>query len=234
MSLADAVATDSILTAAQKESLDNPPASNMKGVFPQNFLNKQEKVFFESRPSAVSFIVKPIVTGIIVLLLFVAPVWVLLGNASSAAFGGAFITSFLLFWTAFWVFFFVILPILFGILRWIGTKYAITDRRVIFTYGLLSRRSSDIPLDKVMNTNLIQPFFERIFGYGTLAFTTAGSGSLRIRSLIRSGAVVWRAVRDPLQVRNYVQETMDSVIKMQKARDYQEMARTLKGTNAQS
>ena len=134
-----------------------------------------------------------------------------------------------LYWFVFILVVTLILPLLFSVLRWSRTYYALTDRRVTHTYGLFSRRSADIPVDKIMSVLMLQPFFERIFGYGSLVFTTAGAGgSMRLRGFYRAGAVVWRASKQPIQVKNYVQEVLDILQKAQKTRDYKEMSKAMK------
>ena len=209
------------LTKDQKEFIDAKPSGNRPQSFPQMFINRNEKVIYEGRPSIAAYILRPIILGIIYTIILGYFVYVALSAVGLGLFG--------LYW---FIFIFVVtlfLPLLFSILRWSRTYYALTDRRVTHTYGLFGRRSADIPVDKIMSVLMLQPFFERIFGYGSLVFTTAGAGgSMRLRGFYRAGAVVWRASKQPIQVKNYVQEVLDILQKAQKTKDYKEMSKAMK------
>jgi uncharacterized membrane protein YdbT with pleckstrin-like domain len=212
---------EEFFTQEQKDFIDAKPVGNQPQSFPQMFLNRNEKVIYEGRPSISAYILRPIVVGLIYTIFFGVSIFALLSAVGQGIIG--------LFWLIFIVVITLVLPLLFSILRWSRTYYAMTDRRVTHTYGLFSRQSSDIPVDKIMNVLLIQPFFERIFGYGSIVFTTAGAGgSMRLKGFYRSGAVVWRASKQPIQVKNYVQEVLDILQKAQKAKDYREMSKAMK------
>jgi uncharacterized membrane protein YdbT with pleckstrin-like domain len=209
------------LTPSQKETLENKPQGHIPNSFPREFLNKDEKVIYEGRPSIVPYVTRPIILGVIYTIILGLPVLIFLGPIGLGVFG--------IVWFLFILFVTLILPLIFSILRWSRTYYAMTDRRVTHTYGLFSRMSSDIPLDKVMNILMLQPFTERIFGYGTIVFTTAGAGGImKLSSFYKQGAVVWRAIKYPLQVKNYVQEVTDIIQKAQKAKEFKEMAKAMK------
>jgi uncharacterized membrane protein YdbT with pleckstrin-like domain len=210
---------EEFLTNEQKEFLDNKPPGNIPKSFPEMFLNRSEKVIYEGRPSIVSYIARPVVVGIIYIIVLGISFFALLNPVDSSLAVG---------WLLFVIIFLFLLPLLFSILRWSRTYYALTDRRVTHTYGLFSRKSADIPLDKIMSVVMSQPFFERIFGYGSIIFTTAGSSSIGLKDIYRTGAVVWRASTRPVQLKNYVQEALDVLQKAQKTRDYKEMAKVMK------
>ena len=208
------------LTPDQKSIIENKPQGNMQNVFPQKFINRNEKVIFEGRPSIVSYIVRPILLGIIYFIFVGIGVYSLLNP---------FDPTFALIWLIFILVVILILPMLFSILGWSRTYYAMTDRRVTHTYGLFSQKSSDIPIDKVMSILMLQPLFERLFGYGSIVYTTAGAGgNLKLKNFYKTGAVVWRAAKNPVQLKNYVQEVSDILQKAQKAKDYKDMAKAMK------
>lgn len=209
------------LTKDQKDFLDAKPSGNRPQSFPQMFINRNEKVIYEGRPSIAAYILRPIILGIFYTIIFGYSVYAALSTVGLGLDG--------LYWFVFILVVTLILPLLFSVLRWSRTYYALTDRRVTHTYGLFSRRSADIPVDKIMSVLMLQPFFERIFGYGSLVFTTAGAGgSMRLRGFYRAGAVVWRASKQPIQVKNYVQEVLDILQKAQKTKDYKEMSKAMK------
>ncbi len=212
---------EEFLTNEQKEFIDNKPFGNAPQSFPQMFLNKNEKVIYEGRPSIASYIVRPIVVGLIYTIFFGLPIFFILAAV------GAFVIG--LIWLSFILLVALVLPLIFSILRWSRTYYALTDRRVTHTYGLFSRQSADIPVSKIMSVLMIQPLFERIFGYGTIVFTTAGAGgSMRLKNFYRTGAVVWRASKQPVQLKNYVQEVLDILQKAQKTQEFKEMSKAMK------
>jgi len=201
--------------------LSEPP-SNRKGSFPQEYITKGETAIYESRPKLLPYILKPIVLGIIYIIVFVIPVDMLLSPFK--------LFLYVLYaWTAFILILFVLLPILFALIRWLHTYYALTNKRIVMTKGLFSRSLVDIPISRVNSTLMLQPLFERIFGYGTLAFTSGGSGSaMSLKNLVKSGEVYWRAVKDPVLVRNFVNEATEAIQKEAKAAEFKEMAKAFK------
>ncbi|QLH74543.1 MAG: PH domain-containing protein [Methanomassiliicoccales archaeon] len=83
--------------------------------------------------------------------------------------------------------------------------FVITDRRIITRYGIFTLRYADTGVDKIQNVTVIQPWYERVFGYGDIYFATAGekggidyeSPGIKLRS---GGAVEWENVGRPFEV----------------------------------
>jgi hypothetical protein len=50
----------------------------------------------------------------------------------------------------------------------------LTDRRLLFRAGFLSRRSGELPLENVESIYLSEPLVGRMFGYGTVMVTSVG------------------------------------------------------------
>ena len=73
------------------------------------------------------------------------------------------------------------------------TDLAVTDHRVIYKTGLLSRHTIEMNRDKVESVDVDQTVAGRIFGYGTIVVRGTG-GSLE---LIRN-------IADPLTFRSYI------------------------------
>lgn len=59
-------------------------------------------------------------------------------------------------------------------LQWRFTNFAITNSRVIFQQGLISKKGVEIPLERVNNVNFNQTIIERILGAGDLLIESGG------------------------------------------------------------
>lgn len=79
--------------------------------------------------------------------------------------------------------------------RWI-TEIAVTDRRIIFKTGFISRRTDEMPLSKVENIEIRQSILGRLLGYGSVDVQGTGSGGI--------GADKLRRIASPLSFRNHV------------------------------
>jgi hypothetical protein len=83
--------------------------------------------------------------------------------------------------------------------------FMITDRRIITRYGIFSIRYAEVGVEKIQNVTVIQPWYERILGYGDIFFATSGekggidyeSPGIKLRS---GGAVSWENVEQPFVV----------------------------------
>ena len=73
------------------------------------------------------------------------------------------------------------------------TELAVTDHRVIYKSGLLSRHTIEMNRDKVESVDVDQSLLGRIFGYGTVVVRGTG-GSLE----------PLRNIGDPLTFRTYI------------------------------
>jgi len=88
-------------------------------------------------------------------------------------------------------------------LEWLARLYVLTDARVVRVTGVLRQLATDVPLDRVQTVVIHRLIRERVFGLGTLAFATAGTGGFeaawvmvprperlaeRVRSTIRAGS----------------------------------------------
>jgi hypothetical protein len=94
--------------------------------------------------------------------------------------------------------------------------FLITDRRIVTRYGIFTLRYADIGVNKIQNVTVIQPWYERIFGYGDIYFATAGekggidyeSPGIKLRS---GGAVSWENVERPFEVNKIASEVVNPV-----------------------
>lgn len=77
-------------------------------------------------------------------------------------------------------------------IRWI-TELAITDRRVIYKHGFLSRRTVEMNMAKVETVDVEQSILGRLLGFGTIRVRGTGQG---IENLTQVAA--------PLELRNAI------------------------------
>jgi len=79
--------------------------------------------------------------------------------------------------------------------RWI-TEIAVTDLRVIYKTGLLTRQTDEMPLEKVENIEITQSILGRVLDYGNV--DVQGTGAIGI------GSNKLRRIASPLAFRDHV------------------------------
>jgi hypothetical protein len=100
---------------------------------------------------------------------------------------------------------FALLALLFNYIYLNRVLFMITDRRIITRYGIFSLRYAEVGVDKIQNVTVIQPWYERLLGYGDIFFATSGekggidyeSPGIKLRS---GGAVSWENIEQPFVV----------------------------------
>ena len=92
------------------------------------------------------------------------------------------------------------LRLLWSFLDWANRLYVLTDRRVVRRRGILQVDLFEARLDRIQQTSVLQLVRERTFGLGTIAFATAGTGTLD---------AVWEAVGDPFRIHGEVARAID-------------------------
>ncbi|MCP4067790.1 MAG: PH domain-containing protein [Phycisphaeraceae bacterium] len=85
-------------------------------------------------------------------------------------------------------------------LDWMNRLYVLTDRRVIRCRGIFQVDVFEARLDRIQQTSVLRLVRERLFGLGTIAFATAGTGTLD---------ALWEAVDDPFAVHQAVTQAID-------------------------
>jgi uncharacterized membrane protein YdbT with pleckstrin-like domain len=78
-------------------------------------------------------------------------------------------------------------------IRQVTTEFAVTDRRVIYKTGLISRHTMEMNRSKVESVDVRQSFFGRLFGYGTIVLRGTGATHEPIYH-----------IADPLTFRSYI------------------------------
>jgi uncharacterized membrane protein YdbT with pleckstrin-like domain len=76
------------------------------------------------------------------------------------------------------------------------TEIAITDKRVIYKTGFISRATDEMPLTKIENIEVNQSILGRLLDYGNVDVHGTGAGSI--------GAEKLRGIAAPLEFRNHV------------------------------
>ena len=200
--------------------------------FPRELLTSDETVLLELKPSAVPFVVGPVLvfsTFLVFGLLFFAALAVADFGAAVRACGVPLVGFAIL----------LVLMGFLGYLTWNNTYFAVTDKRVLQKSGLIGMNVFDAPLTSVQNVSMLQPFFFKLFGVGTILFATSGTGGgsamqrAQVSKYLSSamwlaGNIVFAGVRDPVATRRRIQELVEQSVARQKERDYRKMAETFK------
>ena len=86
----------------------------------------------------------------------------------------AAIWAVLVFWLTLWPF-----------LNWLTTHFVITDRRVMFRHGLLTRSGIDIPLARINSVEFRHGVIDRLVRTGTLIIESASQDPLEFHDIPR-------------------------------------------------
>lgn len=70
-------------------------------------------------------------------------------------------------------------------LSWLTTHFVVTNRRVMFRHGVLTRSGIDIPLARINSVEFRDRIFERIFRTGTLIIESASQDPLEFYNIPR-------------------------------------------------
>lgn len=71
-------------------------------------------------------------------------------------------------------------------LLWLAAVHAVTDRRIITRWGIITRRGHDIPLKRVSDVSIEINLIDRPFGCGTLVITDASTnGAVELHDVPR-------------------------------------------------
>src|SRR5256885_1435403 len=144
-------------------------ASRRPEGFPRELLTSDETILLELKPSAVPFVIAPALamsTIIVVFLLGFASLAVVSIPLAIRSCGLPLVVFAIL----------LVITSYIGYLTWLNTFYAVTDKRVLQKSGLIGMNAFDAPLASIQNVTLMQPFFFKLFGVGTIVFSTSGTG----------------------------------------------------------
>lgn len=161
--------------------------------YPTKLLNEGETLVLDLKPHWFFFI-KHIVFGAILLVVFL--LWV--GPLDS--FGNEFVG-----WPLALVFLGFAAWVVYRYFVWTYTHFVLTDRRVVSRSGIVSKRGTEIPLERINNIDFSQRLFERAIGAGDLSIESAG----------RDGQSHFENVRHPDAVQQEIYRQMEVNAKRQ-------------------
>jgi uncharacterized membrane protein YdbT with pleckstrin-like domain len=104
--------------------------------------------------------------------------------------------------------------------QWQTTSFAVTDRRVAYQTGLISRHGVSIPINRVNNVNFHQGAIARMLGNGTVVIESAGE----------TGESVFENIPNPEHVRQVIFNQMDVEENKDAARDADAIAQAIART----
>ncbi len=155
-------------------------------VYPAKLINEGETVVLDLKPHW-WFFWKHIASG--AGLLIVGIVWTAALN-KPPKFGGYVLAAAIGVYAVF---------VIIKYLTWTYTHFVLTDRRVISRSGIISKRGTEIPLDRVNNIDFAQKIWERVIGAGDLSIESAG----------KDGQSHFQNVRHPDMVQQEVYRQME-------------------------
>jgi uncharacterized membrane protein YdbT with pleckstrin-like domain len=130
--------------------------------YPRKLINEGENVILDLKPHWF-FFWKHIAVGVALVVVFL--IWAIpMGGAGGAPTEWLFAISLLVFAG------FVVVKYL----TWTYTHFVLTDRRVISRSGIVSKRGTEIPLERINNIDFAQSLFLRLLGAGDLDIESAG------------------------------------------------------------
>jgi uncharacterized membrane protein YdbT with pleckstrin-like domain len=96
--------------------------------------------------------------------------------------------------------------------RWLTTHFVITNRRVIFRTGLLTKRGIEIPIDRVNTVHFHQRVVERLVGAGDLLIESGGETGQQRFTDIRHPDRVQRVIHAEMEAREFRGRGADGVV----------------------
>ena len=157
--------------------------------YPTKLLNRNEDVALDLRPHWWYF-GRQILTGFpLFLLIVVILAWSASGFVKDAA--NWIVLALVVAWVV-WL--------ALKYMAWARTYFVVTNQRVIYRTGVVSRHGVEIPLERINNINFHQRIFERMIGAGTLDVESAGE----------QGNTTFDFVRHPDGVQQEIYKQMDA------------------------
>ncbi len=98
-------------------------------------------------------------------------------------------------WLILWILLLITLPIaLYEWLRLRTMEYGVTNKRVIFKHGIISRNTEEMKLGSIETVRIDQSVWGRILGFGDIRVTGKGISD-----------VVFRRMNDPMEVKRQIE-----------------------------
>jgi hypothetical protein len=86
--------------------------------------------------------------------------------------------------------------------RWRTARYVLTDHRLMYMEGIVSRRVTGLPLRSVLDTTFHQTVMGRIFGYGDIEVNLSGHPGLRRLTRLARPATLYYSILSLTAVRD--------------------------------
>jgi len=162
-------------------------------LLPSDLLSEEERVIFALKPSLwaiayCSFRTVLVSLSVILLTLLAAP-YLSLGSMAGYVISFCGIV--------------IVARVGFAFLQWLSRSYVLTDKRVIRIRGVFTIDIFQCSLLKLQNTFLQLTLPQRIFGIGSIALTTAGTGGIE---------AIWRHVKNPLEIHHQLLQAMNRAL----------------------
>ena len=98
-------------------------------------------------------------------------------------------------WLVIWILFIITLPIaLYEWLRLRAIEHGVTNKRVIFKQGIISRHTEEMKLGSIETVEIDQGVWGRIIGFGDIRVTGKGISD-----------VTFRRIDDPMEVKRQIE-----------------------------
>lgn len=119
--------------------------------------------------------------------------WTIIAIIASDSFEGEWVIVTILLW------FFAAFRFVKGLIYKSYTECVLTNSRIIYHYGFISRQTIELQLTKCEGVSVNQGLFGRMLGYGTVVVTTGGPTNS------------FSVISDPITFRNAINEQIDIV-----------------------
>jgi len=162
------------LEAAPKLTVEHAeavPTYETPNMIPLDMIERNERMVFETHPSKMEAFFKYIAGGILLIAGGITLMVVLGWNI----FGGVLIGA-------------GVIIGLIGFIKWRSVIYALTTHRIIVLSGILSKHLYENRLDRVQDIRMDISVRQRIFKYGDISVTTAGTGGIEH---------IWKNIPEP-------------------------------------
>ena len=159
--------------------------------YPPKLINEGETLVLDLKPHW-WFFWKHILAGAIVLIVLILYV----GPAGSPSWGKWPIAIGILVYAGF---------VVVKYFTWSYTHFVLTDRRVISRSGIVSKRGTEIPLERINNIDFHQRIWERVIGAGDLDIESAGKDGQSHFDFVRHPDGVQHEIYRQMETRNMPQ-----------------------------
>jgi membrane protein YdbS with pleckstrin-like domain len=153
--------------------------------FPRKLLVPNEELVLEMRPHWIALVMPAIVTVLVVVgYAFAVSYAPDDGTGRSVLVWGATLIA---------LFLLILFPVR-RIIAWATSWFVVTSERVIHREGWISKRSMEIPLEKINDVRFHQGVFERMIGAGDLIISSASEFGREVFGDIRNPEEVQRTI----------------------------------------